>query len=173
MRLFIAVNFSEITRSRLLSLGDELRKVSRQGNFSQPENLHLTLAFLGECDKHQCDTAKAAMDGVSFQPFDISAERLGRFPRGNSDIWWVGLAHSSSLLSLRRGLVSRLEAVGFALDKQEFKAHITLGREIITSALPRQIETFGERVTQIDLMKSERINGKLVYTSIYSINSKV
>ena len=48
MRLFVAINFNNETRSRLLDLRDELRGKSQRGNFTAPENLHLTLAFIGE-----------------------------------------------------------------------------------------------------------------------------
>jgi 2'-5' RNA ligase len=62
MRLFVAINFNDDTRSRLLALGEEIRSHSVRGNFSAPENLHLTLAFLGECDPQQTAAAKAAID---------------------------------------------------------------------------------------------------------------
>ena len=48
MRLFIAINFNDDTHNRLIALRDELRSRSERGNFSLPENLHLTLAFIGE-----------------------------------------------------------------------------------------------------------------------------
>jgi len=65
MRLFIAQNFTPETKSRLLTLRDDLRAQSTRGNFSLPENLHLTLAFLGECDAQQTAAAKQAMTAVS------------------------------------------------------------------------------------------------------------
>ncbi len=54
------------------------------------------------------------------------------------------------------------------MDGRKYSPHITLGREVVTDAAPWQIEPFGETVTGIDLMKSERIGGKLTYTAIYS-----
>ena len=53
MLMFIAINFNNDTRSQLLALRDELSGKSESGRFSLPENLHLTLAFLGECDGKQ------------------------------------------------------------------------------------------------------------------------
>jgi 2'-5' RNA ligase len=167
MRLFIAINFNNVTRSALIALRDELRSRSKHGNFSLPENLHLTLAFLGECDAKQTAAAKSAMDTVSFKPFDIQAESIGRFKRNDGDIWWVGLSKSKPLSNLQRELTCKLIDAGFALDKREYKPHITLGRKVETDAVPWQIEPFGETVTGIDLMQSERIAGKLTYTAIY------
>ena len=47
MRLFIAINFDEETKQSIIAVQRRLREWGR-GNFSHPENLHLTLAFLGE-----------------------------------------------------------------------------------------------------------------------------
>jgi len=167
MRLFIAINFTTDTRNGLLALRDELRDQSEHGRYSYPENIHLTLAFLGECDNKQTTAAKAAMDAIVFDPFDIVIERIGRFKRDGGDIWWAGVRESNVLMDLQKKLVSVLCSNGFALEKRKFSPHITLGREVRTKAVPQTIEPFGETVSQIDLMKSERINGKLTYTPIY------
>ncbi|MCL1819101.1 MAG: RNA 2',3'-cyclic phosphodiesterase [Oscillospiraceae bacterium] len=167
MRLFIAVNFNNETRSRLLALRDELRGKSQRGNFSAPENLHLTLAFLGECDDKQTAAVKSVLDTVSFELFNITIDCVGRFKRDGGDIWWAGLHGSKPLLDLQRELTDKLNVAGFALEKREYKPHITLGREVVTDIKPWVIEPFNETIGTIDLMKSERINGKLTYTSIY------
>jgi len=167
MRLFIAINFNEETRAQLLALRDELRSRSERGNFSAPENLHLTLAFLGECDTKQTAAVKAIIDSVKFEPFPVSVERVGRFKRDGGDIWWAGLRESKPLLDLQSELADKLISAGFVLDKRKYSPHITLGREVITDAVPRQIAPFGETVASIELMKSERLNGKLTYTAIY------
>lgn len=171
MRLFIAVNFNETTKTGLLTLRDGLRSHSERGNFSLTKNLHLTLAFLGECDAKQTDAIKAVMDIVSFQPFSLMIERLGRFKRDSGDIWWAGVQDSKDLTDLQSNLTDKLIAAGFDLDKRKYSPHITLGREVVTSVSPWRVEPFGETVSRIDLMKSERINGKLTYTTIYEIRS--
>ena len=167
MRLFVAINFNAETRAKLLALRDELHSRSIRGNFSAPENLHLTLAFLGECDGAQTAAAKAAMDAIGFTQFHINIERVGRFKRGVSDIWWAGAQACKPLIDLQSSLTDKLINAGFSLDKRKYSPHITLGREVVTNAVPWQIEQFGETVYKIDLMKSERVGGKLTYTAIY------
>jgi len=167
MRLFIAINFNTDTCSRLISLRDELSSRSERDNFSLPENLHLTLVFLGECDTKQTAAAKAVMNEIKFEPFDITVDRIGRFRRDGGDIWWAGVCGNKPLLALQRRLTDKLISEGFNLEKREYKPHITLGREVVTDTMPWQIEPFGETVYKIDLMKSERVNGKLTYTSIH------
>ncbi|GHV42185.1 hypothetical protein FACS189490_10600 [Clostridia bacterium] len=55
LRLFTAINFSDDTRSRLLALRDELQSGAVRGRFSALENLHLTLAFIGEVSPNKVD----------------------------------------------------------------------------------------------------------------------
>jgi len=172
MRLFISINFNNDTRSRLIVIRDELRSRSERGKFSLPENLHLTLAFLGECNARQTAAAKAAIDAVGFEPFDLTIERVGCFRRDGGDIWWAGIKGSKPILDLQRELTDKLIGAGFLLEKREYKPHITLGREVVTDVVPWQIEPFGETVANIELMKSERINGKLTYTAIYTKGAK-
>jgi len=168
MRLFIAINFMPEIKQKLTTLSDELRETSSRGRFTIPENLHLTLVFLGECDARQESSASAAMDAVAFEQFDIEIDRIGRFKRDGGDLWWVGICENKALQELHKNLTAELVKNGFKLEKRKFSPHITLGRDIVTSTEPRQIEPFGETVDKIDLMKSEHINGKLTYTAIYS-----
>lgn len=173
MRLFIAINFNTETRSRLIALRDELRARSEQGKFSTQENLHLTLAFLGECDAKQTTSVKAAMDAVGFGLLPVNIERVGRFKRDGGDIWWAGISESKTLLDLQRSLTNELIASGFTLEKRKYSPHITLGREVVTDASPQILEGFEETISKIELMKSERICGKLIYTPIYEKRSEI
>lgn len=167
MRLFIAINFNSNTLTRLIALRDELRSRSERGNFSRDENLHLTLAFLGECSTEQTAAAKAAMDSVTFTPFDMTIDRIGRFKRDGGDIWWASGEPPTALIRLQRELTEKLTMAGFELDKRKYSPHITLEREVVTDTVPWMVKPFGETVGRIDLMKSERISGKLIYTAIY------
>jgi 2'-5' RNA ligase len=167
MRLFIAINFSVETRGRLIALREDLRSHSQRGSFSLDANLHLTLAFLGECDTKQTAAAKQALNAVGFAPFSAAVERVGRFKRDGGDIWWAGLREDKPLMNLQRELSNSLRAAGFALESRKYSPHITLGREVVTDYAFSGIEPFGETVGAIDLMKSERIGGKLTYTAIY------
>ena len=170
MRLFFAINFNNETRSRLLALRDELRGKSEYGRFSLPENLHLTLAFIGEVSPKKVDKIEAIMDTVTFTPFPAEVDRLGTFSKGT--LWWAGLREVEPLMMLQREVEHKLALCGFAMDGRKYNPHVTLGREVVTNAKPWPIEPFGETVRAIDLMKSERIDGKLIYTAIYEKKSE-
>ena len=167
MRLFVAINFNDDTKKELLAFIDELRCRCKRGRFSTPDNLHLTLAFLGECNLVQTATVKTVMDNTAFNPFPISIERVGRFRRDGGDLWWAGVRESNLLVKLHGDLTNKLRAAGFTLDKRKFSPHITLGRGIIADVVPWTFAPFGETVKSIELMKSERINDRLTYTAIY------
>ncbi|MCL2508588.1 MAG: RNA 2',3'-cyclic phosphodiesterase [Oscillospiraceae bacterium] len=167
MRLFFAINFSQETVARLAALRDELRAASSRGNFSRDENLHLTLAFLGECDAKQLAAAKSALDSLKVRPADVRVDRLGRFRRDGGDVWWAGAAENSALSETQRELTDKLTAAGFRLESRPYSPHITLARECVTGFQPRGITPFGETVRSVELMKSERVQGKLTYTAIH------
>jgi len=167
MRLFIAINFSDKTRVALKTLRDDLQSRSESGRFVETENLHLTLVFLGECNNQQIASIKSVMNGIEFAPFKITIDRLGRFKRYGSDLWWVGLQESKPLQRLHNDLNDKLISADFILEKRKYSPHITLGREVKTSVEPHQIPAINETVISIELMKSERVNGKMRYTAIY------
>lgn len=85
MRLFIAINFDKNFKDGLINIREELRNQSVFGNFTLDENLHLTLAFIGETKNIQ--GAKNAVDRAfqNFKSFKITTEKIGKF----SDLWWV------------------------------------------------------------------------------------
>jgi 2'-5' RNA ligase len=171
MRLFVAINFNDETRAQLIALRDELRSRSKRGNFTLSENLHLTMAFIGEVNPNKTEKIKAILDTVEFAPFETAIDRLGTFSRGT--LWWAGLREDKPLMDLQREIVYKLAICGFEMDGRKYHPHITLGREVATDAAPWQIEPFGETITSFDLMKSERINGKLTYTMIHKIQGSV
>jgi len=171
MRLFIAVNFEDAFKLRLSRLIEELRKNTLRGNFSRISNLHVTLAFIGETDRRE--DAESALAAVEFSRFDISFDRLSRFRREGGDICWLGVRDDRELKALARAVSGELKQRGFRLEDREFKAHLTLGREVAFKSsfepsgfvLPKNLSS---GVDRISLMKSERVKGLLTYTELSS-----
>ena len=161
MRLFVAIHFSDEVKASLLNAIDALRHMAR-GNFTRPENLHLTLAFIGESDR--VGDIKAVLEGCCGAPFDITVGGFGRF----GELYWAGIDQSSELKSLALDIQSGLREAGFDIEKRDFKPHITLARQV-ESAAPLRLEVPKKTMTvsRVSLMKSERINGRLTYTEVY------
>lgn len=171
IRLFTAINFDEKTKAELYRAGDKLLFFASGGSFTHPENLHLTLAFIGETDR--ADAVCQAMNRVSAKPFLLATDVLGRFRRDSGDIWWLGFAPSDSLSNLYAGLYKELVGAGFSLETRSYRPHLTLGRQVVFPAdfdektLGNPLPKMSIRIDALSLMKSERIGGRLTYTEIY------
>ncbi len=163
MRLFVAINFDERTKKKLISLREAAREYCPTANFSRDENLHLTLAFLGETATERLDAVRRAMD-LRANPFSLEingAENLGR------GLLTVGVRHSAPLMRLQTSLVGNLTVESFMLEARKYRPHITLAREFYAQGYMPEFTPFSTDVNSISLMKSERIRGRLTYTEIY------
>ena len=104
MRLFLAIQLSPAVREALLTAQDALRRQGR-GSFPPPENLHLTLAFLGEAEDPA--RARAALSEVSCRPFSLA---VGGPPGHFGDLWWAGVRADPALEELAVSLQAVLLA---------------------------------------------------------------
>jgi 2'-5' RNA ligase len=179
MRLFIAVNFDDGVKGRLLRVQDRIRAQALQGNFSRPEHLHLTLVFLGQTPEDQvpaiCSIMAGARQRSPVRPFTLDFTRTGCFRRGGKELWWIAADNAPPgpglLAELRRRITGGLREAGAAFDARPFNAHITLGREIKrASSLVPPDEPITVPINRIRLMKSERQDGALVYTEIFALD---
>ena len=174
MRLFIAINFPAEIKAVMSGIRDNLKKESLHGNFSLDENLHLTLVFLGECDYAQVSAIKAVMKKITVPELKLTIEKVGYFKRDGGNTWWIGLKHNPLLSNLHNELSTLLKQNGFIIEDRKYVPHITIGREVKMHSgftIP-EIQQVEFNIKSIDLMKSERINGKLTYTQIYSSGIK-
>ena len=162
MRLFVAIHFSKEVKSVLLTAIDELKKQTVSGNFTSPDNLHLTLAFIGESDR--VSAIRAAIDRCAVPRFDMTVSGSGHF--GN--LYWIGIENNPKLKALAENLQKDLRQSGFDIEDRAFKPHITLARQVeANKPVSININRTAMPVSRISLMKSERINGRLIYTEVY------
>ena len=175
MRLFIAINFDEDTKDRITAVQDRLRKAAK-GNFSQRENLHLTLAFLGELDEEGAAAVCRIMQTLTVPETELTFDKVGCFRRDKGDIAWLGVKTEPALLQLQQELSDKLYRFGFLREKRGFSPHITLSRETVPLSPLNNREIMGEsfrtKVNAISLMLSERINGKLTYTEQFRVTAE-
>lgn len=170
MRAFIAVDFCKETKDKLFCAANELKALSIKGSFTRHENFHLTLAFLGEISLGETEKAKDILNKTEARPFELIISGSGIFKRPGGDIFWIGIQNPAEIEELCMRLRKELISNGFKIDDKKFSPHITLGREILlkdNSIWDLKINAT-EKVNKISLMKSERINGKLVYTEVFA-----
>jgi len=153
MRCFIAIDIGEDVRVALAALQKELsgQVDIRKGDVKwvEPENIHLTLKFLGEIKDEQSAAPSAGAEAGETSPkggsaevcdiakevagrhkgFDIDVEKVGSFGGRSAKVVWVGAAKGTDeLLALQKDLDDQLEQAGYPKEDREFSAHLTLCR---------------------------------------------
>lgn len=163
MRLFIAINFSPEIKAMLLQSIAGLQAQSSGGNFTREENLHLTLAFIGETGRLQ--PIRAAMEAAAGPPFELVLKGSGRF----GQLYWVGVEESPALLAQAESLREQLRRQGVSFDAKPFKPHITVARQV-RSERPLSVDAprCSMRAERLSLMSSERVQGRLMYREVYA-----
>lgn len=166
MRLFIAIRLSDDMRDALIRAQNELYARSVRGRFTAEENLHLTLAFLGEVP--DAEPVLDALSELSFSPFDLTLEGMGCF----GDLWWAGLKESAALDALARRIRHTLAEREIPFDRKRFSPHITLIRKASGKLSGLQLRPASMTVTAVSLMRSDRGKHGMIYTELGAIEAR-
>lgn len=161
-RLFVAVTPPDTVRTELAALAEPIEGVA----WTPPENLHLTLRFVGEADEARQAEVEAALAKVKVESFILPVEGIGTFPpRGLPKVLWAGLGNAHTrLFQLRQQVDDALLSVALELDVRHFHPHFTIGRlkenldEKALARLLRRHATFEAppfRVSEFQLYASE------------------
>ena len=125
MRLFVAIALPEELRARLT----RLQQGVPAARWVDPDNLHLTLRFIGEADGGQAHDLDTALTQVRAARFEVTLAGVGRFGQGRkARALWVGVAPALELDRLQRRVEQAVQAAGFAPEGRKFKPHVTLAR---------------------------------------------
>lgn len=173
MRLFFAVNFSEREKDAIMSKVGELKKICSRGNFSRRDNLHVTLAFLGEVPRERLAAVIDAAKSVDFSPLDLTVRGTGNF----GSVVWLGVDGAEALRALAESVRSSCEEKNIEFDRRPFSPHLTICREATFSGCKTPASLGDEpvlckTVTSFELMESTRINGILTYKKVFSQRSR-
>ena len=160
MRVFVAITLSDELKKTITGTLHDLKQKGIKGNYVPVQNLHLTLAFIGETDKP--GAVKEALKNVSFKPFRLSLSDMGTF----GDVLWAGVKGNQGLSAAAKSVRDALDAAGIAYDRQKFVPHITLVRKAAGNWKQITAPKGEMTVTKISLMKSAVKNGKSIYTEI-------
>ncbi len=164
MRLFIAIPMSPSLKETLLSAMEILKKQGVRGRYAPLQNLHLTLAFIGEVP----DAAPviAALRKVRFRPFRLTLSGTVTF----ENILCAGVSGSAELSSLAEEIRRQLDAAGISYDRKQFKPHITLIRNM-TGFRGVTMPGGSMTVKSFSLMQSEMTDGRRVYTEVFRVGA--
>lgn len=129
MRGFVAIELSEELHQQITSVQGQLREITRKASITKPENIHLTLRFLGEISKESAADFLCELKRIRRAPFVIELERVGSFHRKGEDLVWLGIKPAAELDELASEIL-RIPLVGSERDRRSFRPHITIARRV-------------------------------------------
>lgn len=124
-RLFVAIRPPVRHRAQLLELMGGIAGARWQDD----DQLHLTLRFVGEVDRHRANDLADALRAMRFTRFDASLAGVGTFDRkGITDTLWAGVQPHGPLASLHRKVDRACVAIGLPAEERAYLPHVTLAR---------------------------------------------
>lgn len=156
MRLFVAIELDERARRLLADYQHRLSSLDRAVRWVRPEQIHLTLKFLGEVPDPQVPRVTQALDGLADRPaFDFEMEGVGTFgsPRSPRVIWAGVQMPNIALSTLQKACEDALSLLGYPPEGRAFSPHLTLGR-VKDFRAGRQV---AEAVGQLEAQAAERL----------------
>ena len=125
IRLFVGIPLPEDVRQRLSHLAAGLERA----HWISPENMHLTLRFIGEVDEHQGDDIDDGLTSIHVPAFDLSLAGLETFGRGHMvHTIWAGVSSAPELIHLQGKVESALVRSGLQPERRKYTPHVTLAR---------------------------------------------
>ncbi len=132
IRTFIAIGLSEEIRSELSEVLRRLKTGDRAVRWVKPENIHLTMKFLGNVEPEKLETVKTALSRAAGEnaSFTLSLGSLGAFPNTRSPrVIWIGMEDGKiEAGKLAARIDDLLAELGFAKEERPFQPHLTLAR---------------------------------------------
>jgi 2'-5' RNA ligase len=130
VRLFVALEIPTAVRESLAAILKSLRVLSSQPRWVRPENLHVTLKFIGEWAPEKLDALRSALAAVRLdQPVALDFRGLGFFPNEKRPrVFWAGIEASPDLITLASEIDRATEKLGIPGEQRAFSPHLTLAR---------------------------------------------
>jgi len=162
--------------NNLLALLDRLRPSARV-RWSRPENLHLTLKFIGEYPDGEQPALEEALGSVAWPGgFEVWVRGLGFFPHPKAPrVFWAGVEAGPELAGLAAAIDQVLRPLGVPAERRPYSPHLTLARIEDRTPLGRlhqaiqalESAEFGSfRPERFYLYRSQRAPGGSIYTRI-------
>jgi 2'-5' RNA ligase len=178
-RGFIAIEIEPF--SILKNFQQDIKKTGANVKLVEPENIHITLKFLGDTPEEQIDDIYEIISSTvaEIKPFEITMKGTGVFPNESYlKVIWVGISPVDIIASISKTLDEKLATLGFKKEKKNFSPHLTIGR--VRSAknkneLIKVIEKYKEttfktfQVSSIKLKKSQLTPQGPIYSNLKEV----
>ncbi|MCP4231068.1 MAG: RNA 2',3'-cyclic phosphodiesterase [bacterium] len=182
MRLFVAVHLPDDVQA---AIQDAFAPISRERprglRFVKPDNIHLTIKFLGDTDEELLSDLKAGLKNIAreYAPFSLSIEGAGAFPNlKRPRVFWVGVTGDKDIISALAGDIEGVCAgLGFPREKRAYSPHLTVARvkskkglfemtELVAGLENADFDTGPFKVTSFSLVQSTLTPKGAVYEDI-------
>jgi len=182
IRSFICIVLPEELKAKIATVQSQLRGEPVDVSWTKPENVHLTLKFLGDVEEAQLDAIKEVVTQTAkaHSQFELVASGCGVFPNErNPRVLWIGLKDEEGRVqSLAQEIEEKLAAIGFAKEGRPFTPHLTIGRirsgrnarEFARTFMAVDFPPHRFAVEQIVLMRSDLRPTGAIYTPLHSVN---
>lgn len=153
MRLFVALDLPDQVRHAITELIAKLQPKSRAARWIKPENLHITLKFIGHVPNEKLSPIQAALSPIhTSEPVELYFRGVGFFPKEHRPrAFWCGIASSPNLAELAANIDRALVPLGIDAETRPFTPHLTLARfksdegirEVVQAATDMKSTDFG------------------------------
>jgi 2'-5' RNA ligase len=183
VRLFLAIDIPPRAREIITALQNRFKPLGFNASWVAPENVHLTLQFLGDTPSEQIpDIHQGVSAAVTPVPqFTVTLKKIGVFPKLKKPprILWVGMEDPRNRLAvLQENIAKQMEEIGFPKEKRNFTPHLTLarirqdrgGKRAKLERLKREVESSPEiemesfKIDAVQLIESQLTPRGSVYT---------
>ncbi|MBN1559220.1 RNA 2',3'-cyclic phosphodiesterase [candidate division KSB1 bacterium] len=185
IRTFICIDLPDEIVDYLSTVQNKLQRVGRGVRWVAPQNIHLTIKFLGDVRSDAIDDIAQAVSRACHEtpPFSVSLSHTGAFPNFHRPrIFWVGIREESgALLSLYQKMEDELQRLHFAREDRRFSPHLTLGRsksddgleEVSTALQQEKCPALSFVARELIVMQSELAPQGALYTPLAIVPLKM
>ena len=139
-RLFVAIDLPEQIKAETASFGRTLTGA----RWVPPEQLHLTLRFIGDTDEETFQGIRSALGSIGGAPFPLALRGTGHFPPGKeARVLWIGMEENPELAELQRRVERSVVAAGIAAEARRFSPHLTIAR--LRNTPPEELRNWEQR----------------------------
>ena len=134
MRCFIAINIPNDVKNYFADIIKQLQKENTNRNITyiKPDNIHITLHFLGQIDNSRLQQIENIISEVAkhYTPFQITTQGISAFPHLQRPrvVFIRGIDKTQKAVSIQKNIGKKLKAIGIKVDSRPWKAHLTLAR---------------------------------------------
>ncbi len=175
-RGFIAIDIN--ATPQITAFEKEIVQTGADVTLVEPENIHITVKFLGDTDERDIDTIiKSIEESASeIKPFPVTLKGTGVFPnRDYMKVIWIGITDGGIIKTIAQAIDEKLEPLGFKKENRGFAPHLTIGRVKTARNKNQLLSVIGQyntveftlqHIESVVLKKSELTPKGPIYTTL-------